>query len=120
MTSDEWHRFQYPSEFRINLTPEEIQFYLEIANEFAARHFQDSRATNFTIREEAFPFALARDADGNLIATAHIIEVVAIDDDTGRYTMLMQLCSQTLQLLEIWSFSDPTPGWVYDGPIGVG
>jgi len=119
-TEEEWQRFHFTSEYQITLTPEETQLYLEVANEFATRHFQDSRATTFTIQDKTTALALTRDADGNLIATAHKIRVAAIDDDSGRYTMIIELCSQTLQLLYIWSFSDPMPGYVYDGPIGVG
>jgi hypothetical protein len=101
------------------LTPDEIRLYLDVANEYAARHFQESRTSNFMIQEVVLPFAFARDAEENVIATAYIIRI-ATTDDTGRDTMIMQLCSQTLQLIDIRSFSDPNPDWVYDNPNGVG
>ncbi|MCL2426953.1 MAG: M56 family metallopeptidase [Oscillospiraceae bacterium] len=105
--------------FSITLTPEEIQFYSEVAREFAERHFRDNRAVNISIFETAMWFTLGRDADGNLIAESHVISV-GIADDTGRVFMGMSLCSQTLQLLRTFYYSETPPGWYYDGPYGYG
>jgi len=102
--------------FRKTLTPElsiEIQHYAE---ELISRHSLGYRVAELVVDEVAWPVSLTRDADGNPIATSHIIYINATDGTGGPPFLALRLCLQTLQLFSIRHYHDICPDWVE--PVG--
>ena len=101
---------------RKTLTPEEIELYSSITSEFATRHFQNSSVFGFTIQKIAHPLTLARDENNTLIASAHTV-FADFFDGAGTHFMQIHLCSDTLQLLQLFTYHEIAEGFVYGGAI---
>ena len=94
--------------------PENVDEYLQIAKNFAAKHFQNSTVVSYSF-ENTFASTFKRNEAGRLVGTAYTAAFI-ITDDTGREARVgFNTETGELRFL-LTAHNDIVPGYVHEGP----